>query len=54
MVPLLALIGALLLWRRPDLRATRVLFVFGNLSLLAWVLLLFRGSPADLHAGTKQ
>jgi two-component system NarL family sensor kinase len=51
LVPSLALIGALLLWRRPDLRATRVLFVFGNVALLAWVLLAFRGSPADLDAG---
>jgi hypothetical protein len=51
LVPALALIGALLVWRRPDLPATRALLVLGTASTLAWLLLAVGPSPLDLWTG---
>jgi two-component system NarL family sensor kinase len=51
LVPVLALMGALLLWRRPELAAARTLFVVGSFAVLAWVLSTHGPSPIDLAAG---
>jgi signal transduction histidine kinase len=51
LVPALAIIGALLVWRRPDLPATRALLVLGTTSTLAWTLLAVGPSPLDLWTG---
>jgi signal transduction histidine kinase len=51
LVPALAIIGALLVWRRPDLPATRALLVLGTASTLAWLLLAVGPSPLDLWTG---
>jgi signal transduction histidine kinase len=51
LVPALAVIGALLLWRRPDLPATRALFLLGTLSCPAWLLQTLGPSPLDIVEG---
>jgi two-component system NarL family sensor kinase len=51
LVPSLALMGALLLSRRPDVPAVRVLFVFGSFAVLSWSLSVSGPSPLDVAAG---
>jgi signal transduction histidine kinase len=51
LVPALALLGALLVWRRPDVPATRALLVLGSTATLAWLLQTLGPSPLDLWAG---